>query len=151
MKKILLTFSVILILLLMWYGESRKFFCIDGNRCITVWKTYNNTCYIILGKYYGLFKPSENFIKTTNTNNITIFFSSELPNSIIYRSDYPSKVNSNNKDKIIFYDYNSDTMKFNNLLYLPNAKNNNDIKESAGLMDIFIHDNYAIDKNGKKL
>lgn len=151
MKKVLLTVLVILILLLAWYGESRKFFCLGGGRCITVWKTYNNTCYVIPGKYYGLFKPTENFIQTTNTNSLTIFFTNQLPNAVIYRSDQAVKITNDNKSKITFYDYQSDAIKFDSLLYLPNAKKNKDIKKDVGLIDVFIHDNYAIDKDGKKL
>jgi hypothetical protein len=41
--------------------------------------------------------------------------------------------------------------KFDAILYIPNAKKNNDIKSNARLMDIFIQEDYALDKDGKKL
>lgn len=151
MKRVLFFLSVVIILLFIWYGESRKFFCFDDGKCLTVWKTYNNVCYIIPGKYYGMFKPSKNFIKSSNTDNLTIFFTSELPNVFIYKSEHDLKVNNSNKDEFIFYDYNSDIKKFDRIIYTPNAKKNNDIRDKVRLIDLFIQDNYALDKDGKKL
>jgi hypothetical protein len=86
MKKMILFFFIVILLLFGWYGESRKFFCLEDGKCITVWKTYNNVCYVIPGKYYGLWAPSNNFIKTSNLNELTIFFTDELPNTLIVQS-----------------------------------------------------------------
>ena len=151
MKRLLLFFSIFIILIFIWYGEARKFFCLDDGKCVTVWKTYNNICYIIPGKYFGLFKPSENFIQTTNRNNLTIFFTNELPNAFVYKSEQDLKINNGNKDEFIFYDYNRDVKRFDTILFIPYAKKNNDIKNNARLIDIFIEEDYALDKYGKKL
>lgn len=148
MKRLLFVFLILIVLTLVWYGESRRFFCVDNGNCITVWKTYNNVCYIIPGKYYGIIKPSQNFFQSTNTNNLTIFFTNELPNALIYKSDQDLKINNSNKDEFIFYDYNQDVKKFDTILYMPNAKKNNDIKSNASLMDIFIQEDYALNKDG---
>jgi len=57
MKRKLLFFALGITLLVTWFGESRKFFCLEDGNCVTVWKTFNG-CYIIPGKYYGIVKPS---------------------------------------------------------------------------------------------
>lgn len=137
--------------MIFWFGETRRFFCLDSGKCITVWKTYNNKCYIIPDKYYGLLKPSDNYIELSNTSALTIYSTTDLPNAIIYKSDQNLKVTNNNKNKIAFYDYNSDIERFDRIIYTPYAQKNNDIKSNARVIDIFIKDNYAIDKDGKKL
>lgn len=151
MKRLFLFFPIFIISILIWYGEARKFFCLDDGKCVTVWKTYNNICYVIPGEYYGLFKPSENFIQTTNTNNLTIFFTNELPDAFIYQSDQDVIINDMKKDDFVFYDLNSNSQKFIKILYPSNAKKSSDLKDNARLIDIFIQENYAIDKDGKKL
>lgn len=70
---------------------------------------------------------------------------------LVYKSEEPLKVSNTNKHKWIFYDYKSNIQKFDSILYVANAKRNNDIKSNARLMDIFIQENYALDKNGKHL
>jgi hypothetical protein len=151
MKRVILYFSIFIISIVGWHGESRRFFCVDNDKCITVWKTYNNVCYIIPGKYYGLLKPSGNVMESSNNNNLTIYFTSQLPNAFVYKSEQELKISNNKKDEFIFYDYNSDFKKFDTILYIFNAKKNNDLKQNAQLLDIFIRDNFALDRDGKRL
>ena len=143
--------AIVVAIILSWYGESRKFYRLDDGTSVTVWKTYNNICYIIPGRYYGILKPSDNFIESSNLNFLTIYFSSELPNALIFKSEEPLKVSNASKEKMTFYAYESNKRKFDSILYLPNAKRNNDIKSDAQLLDIFVLENYAMDKNGKYL
>lgn len=150
MKKIII-FIILLTSAATWYGESRKFFCSENGQCVTVWKTYNNICYIIPGKYYGVTKPSKNFMESTNTNSLTVFFTNEMPNAFIFLSEQDLKIYNTDTRKFIFYDYNLNKEKFHNILYKPDAKKANDIKQNAALIDIYILENYATDKNGKKL
>jgi hypothetical protein len=151
MKRLLFYLAILIAVAMIWYGESRKFFCLDNGKCVTVWKTYDDVCYIIPGRYYGIFRPSDNFIQSSNTNFLTIYFTGELPNLLVYKSEEPLKVSNTNKHKWIFYDYKSNIQKFDSILYVANAKRNNDIKSNARLMDIFNQENYALDKNGKHL
>lgn len=151
MKRFLLYSVIVIFLSVVWYGESRNFFCLDNGRCVTVWKTFNNVCYIIPGRYYGILRPSDNFIESSNSNFMTIYFTSELPNVFIYKSDQSLKIKNASKEKVVFYDYNSNIQKFDSILYIPNAKKNNEIKGNARLMDVFIRENYALDKYGKHL
>jgi hypothetical protein len=149
MKKILIFLGVV-ILITIWYVESRSFFCVGDGKCITVWKTYSK-CYIIPGKYYGLLKPSDNVIELSKSDVITVFFSDSIPNTIIYKSDRPVRVTNENKEKILLVNYADDLGKMDSLLYIENAKKNSDVKSHVQLMDVILEDNYVVDKNGKKL
>jgi len=151
MKRILLFFALGITLLVIWFGESRKFFCLEDGNCVTVWKTFFNVCYIIPGKYYGIVKPSEQYIESSNTNLITIYWSRELPNAFVFQSSGEVKAYDGSNHKFTFYDYTKDTSRLNKILYGPNAVKRADIKTDAGLMDIDIRENYATDKSGKKL
>jgi hypothetical protein len=151
MKRILLSFGLVITLVVIWFGESRRFFCLEDGNCVTVWKTYNNVCYIIPGKYYGIVKPSEQHIESSNTNLISIYFSKELPNAFVFKSSGEVKIYDRGKREFSFYDYEKDTSRFDKILYMPNAVKRVDIKADAGLMDIDIREDYATDKFGKKL
>jgi hypothetical protein len=95
--------------------------------------------------------PTKNFIESTNDNNLTVYFTSEMPHAFIFKSEQSFTINNDDKRKCVFYDYNQDTSKFDAIFYIKNAKKNSDIKNNAQLIDIFIHDNFAIDKLGRKL
>ncbi len=80
---------------------------------------------------------------------MTIFFSDELPNALIFSSEQKVKVYNGNKIKWDFYAYNSDEKKFDEILYKPYAKLFSDIKENADLIEVDVLENYATDKRGK--
>ena len=143
-------FLCFLVGLAIWYGESRKFFCLGGGRCVTVWKTYNNVCYIIPGRYYGIVRPSDTYIQAANTTLLTIYFSPELPRAFVFQSWLPLKV-INAHHEFEFYNYYEDTSRFLKMLYLPNAQKRGDMRPGAGLMDIDVHENYATNKDDKLL
>lgn len=151
MKRILLFFALFLIVLIIWVGESRKFYCLRNGGCVTVWKTYNRTCYIIPGKYYGIVRPSGPYIESPIANFVTIFFSTELSKTVIFRSSEEVRINNAVNNEVAFYDYMKDTSRFDTLLYVPNPKNRVDLKANAEILDIDIHEDYARDKSGKKL
>lgn len=150
MKKILIILFV-LISVLIWYGEKRSFYCLSVGKCVTVWKTYGNTCYIIPYNYYGLFKPSGNYMITTNTNDLAIYWTEQLGDSIVVRCDKNYEIKNNNEKKTLLIDYNGNKDKFHEIFYKPNAKKFNDIKNNIKLIEISIKENYATDKNGNKL
>lgn len=145
MKKILIYIALPITVLVCWLGESRKFYCID-NRCITVWKTYGGTCYVIPRKYYGLIAPHDNFIKTQNTGDITIFWSKELPNHIIFTSDRAYSAINHDTAKMIILPYETDKRKYDSIFYRRDAKRVNDLKEEAHYFDVNIFDNYLVAK-----
>jgi len=153
--KIILIILLIVLLGLVWFGESRKFYYIDKGQFVTVWKTYNNTCYVIPGKYYGIIKPSDNYIQTSNVQYLTIYFSDKMPRTIIVRNQGTSKgsqggyvINNNSKNDFIIMNYSE---KLESVLYKSDAVKMNDVSADAYLIDIYIKENYATDKRGKKL
>lgn len=141
---------IFIFLILFWYGEKRKFYCMDNNKCITVWKTYNNTCYITSGKYYGLIKPSGNYIKTTNLNDVTFFWSDKLPNKIIIEGEN-LEINNNSKLETVFLKYSDNTEKYKSIIYKPHAEKHNDINEDANYMNLYIQESYATNRNGVRI
>ena len=134
MWKVILLICLALAIPAIWYGESRRFFCLSNGRCLTVWKTYNNVCYIVPGKYYGLVRPADGYMQCSNTNLITFYFSSDLPGAIIFESGYEVKIHEVALNQIKFYDFSIDTSRYLKLLYLPNAKRSSDLKPDAELI-----------------
>lgn len=150
MKKIGLIFVLFIVVVLFFYGESRKIFCVENGRCITVWKTFGNTCYIIPGRYYGLMKPSsENYLRTNNLNNLDIIWTNKMDSLIVNFSDSDASIiNSFKGIKFVNYSLNN---KYNDsiLTYLHGGYRR--YKKEVDYMSIFLKDNYATDKYGKKL
>ena len=153
MKKLLISL-VVIALIFIWVLEKRKFYPIGNGSYVTVWKTVPGVCYIIPNKYYGLMKPTANFIETTNDNYLVLFFSEELPDKIIYwenRQGMAINVDSQSNGKGIFINYNSNHDSLHNILYKVNPKTVRDLKANAYLLDIDIEASSAFDKNGKDL
>lgn len=150
-KKTVIFLLIAITFIAIGYGESRKFFCLEDGQCVTVWKTYNNVCYVIPGKYYGVIKPADNFLESTNTNDLTVFFTNELSNSFIFTSEQALKISNGKKDQCIFYDYDLNKKRFDQILYKPEAKKASVIKDNAKLINIYILENYATDKQGRVL
>jgi hypothetical protein len=150
MKKIGLISFLFLVVVLFLYGESRKFFYLEDGRCITVWKTYNNICYVLPGKYYGLIKPSvHNYIKTNNINNLDIIWTKNNDSLIVnFENNDASIFNSGKGVKIVNYTLNQ---KYNDSAFTYVDRGYRRYRNQVDYMSIFLKDNYAIDKNGKKL
>lgn len=155
--KIIGVVLLLIVVLLVWFDQSRTFYCLSEDKCVTVWKRLGNKCYIVPGKYYGIFKPSDNYIKTTNVNPLvgnnyfTFYFTEEMPNTLIYRSKSTFEVYNGDKQKFLLIDYDSDVEKYKEVLYVPDAKKVNDLKENANFISLDTKENYATDKSGKKL
>jgi len=71
MKKIFLLFAIFLILSLYYFFDYKRHIICDQEeqKFITIWTRFGNVCYIIPGKYYGLTKPSGNYIETASHRN----------------------------------------------------------------------------------
>ena len=140
---------LVIAMIVVWFGEIRSFYCIEGNRCVTVWKTYNNTCYIIPGKYYGVVKPSKRpYIETTNIAMMTLIWD-EKSDTIVVNSS-KSKISNIASNKVYIIDYNSNARVYDSLYTYFDGyvkKINHDIH----YMNIMIKENYATDKDGNKL
>lgn len=96
-RKILVAFISICIGVPIYWMQKRNFYYLpEINAYATVWKNTRGTCYIIIGeKYLSLFKPSNNvdFIKTTNSDILTIIYNSE--------EDQKLNIETENKEMVI--------------------------------------------------
>ena len=99
---------VLIFSIAVWYGESRKFVPFPNGNYVTVWKTYNNKCYVIIGKYYGLFTPplDRAYIKTTNVSPGVDLIWKIGSNTILAQVDSGSVFHSNTLAKVQIVDYN---------------------------------------------
>jgi len=147
MKKVLI-FPALLLLMAIWYGESRKFFCAGDGECVTVWKTYNNVCYIVPGKYYGIIRPSDNYIKTSNINLVSIFYSPKLPRVFIIQPGLGVRFINGDTARFTFYNYYADSAGFNQLLFAP-SQTGDELKPGVRVLNIDIREDYELGGEGK--
>lgn len=153
--KIIGVVLLLIVVLLIWFDQSRTFYCLSEDKCITVWKRLGNKCYIIPGKHYGVLNPSGNYIKTTNTQYLTLYFSDDIPNEMIVRNQGSSagekggyEIVNNLSENLLITEYSDD---YRDILYKADAVKFKDVKATTEYIDINIKENYATDKRGKKL
>jgi len=150
MKKAVFLFSAFL-LFVIWIGEHRSFYCVGNDECITVWKRIGGICFIIPGKYYGIFKPSGTYIQTSNDNSlIVLYFITKFPKTIIIWGD-SYKIIKASKNVYTFIDFRKQEGKFKRIIYGPGAKKIGDLKKGVYILGLDIFGNLAFDKNGKEL
>jgi len=148
-KKIVLSLFAIL-LTIVWIGESRSFFCIGDGMCVTVWKTYGGTCYVVPGKYYGLTKPvSRNHIRTTNASGLDIIWPNDSKNIVVDINDSNSLIINDSKGVFII-DYSSKRDYFNSLFTYFDGKYHR-YKKDVAYISLSIPENVAVDNTGNKL
>lgn len=146
MKIITKIIFVLFVILLVYLLLRRRFYCIDENRCITVWKTFNNRCYIIPNKYYGVVRPFDNYIQTTNVGDVDIIWD-DSNNAIIAMFDtLNSKVIYNNPDGIRIIDYYHNKEFYSNLL----MEKDGIYKKNINYLHIYNYGFYAIDYKGRR-
>ena len=161
-KKKILAITVLGIFVLMIIGilmsdvdGIRSFYCVSGNKCVTVWKKENGEVYIIPGKYKGNDEPSGSYIKTIRGQFLTLYFSEELSHKIIVRDqgNYLSNrkkytIVNDTKEEWQFLEYSNG---YKAILYKTDAVKFKDVKVGTDYIDLDIKENYATDKTGKKL
>lgn len=150
-------FKVLILLLFLFIGfdQSRSFYCLSGNHCVTVWKRLGNKCYIIPGKYYNVVSPSNNYLETSNTQYLTIYFTNKIPNKIIVKNQGDSggdeggfKIKSSSKENWEMLEY---LEQYKSIIYKTEASKLNEVQETTSYINLYIDENYATDKTGKKL
>lgn len=149
--KILILILAIPCGLIIWFDQSRSFYCTPDNKCVTVWKRIGGKCYIIPGKYYNLLNLSGNYVETITNNDATIYWKKGY-NRIIFRCEKDFKIINNQKNKPLIEDFNDSYEKnMEGFLYAKDAKRFSDVKYDVEYINLFILENYALGKNGKKI
>jgi hypothetical protein len=126
---------------------SREFIDLPNGKKITVWKKIGNKCIITDGRYYGLFEPN-NFLKTSNINYLTLFYSDKLKNKILVYGD-DCEVFNNDKESLHFVLYNKE--KFRKYIYNENSIKFSDVKDGVILYNIDISSLSLTNKSGEKI
>lgn len=145
MLKKVLGFVLILLFITIIVDQYRKIYCISDNKCITVWKRIGGTCYIAPYKYYGIFKPRDCYVITTNSSNIDVIWKNEK--EIIVQIDENSSIVSNSNEKIKILDYEANNEIYDSIFtykeghYLKYKKN-------VQFISISILENYGMSSNG---
>jgi len=147
--KLLFTAVALLLFLLIWFDQSRSFYCIDSKHCVTVWKRLGGVCYIVPRKYYGILKPSDNYIKTDNNNIITILWEENTNNIIIDGVD-SFAIKNKNDNQYLMIDYSSNKNYFDSSLTTFDGQYHR-YKDSIYRIDINIFEGYATDNKGRRL
>lgn len=156
--KILLIVSLIVSCLLLWFDQSRSFYCLKDDKCITIWKRLGDKCYVIPGKYYGLFKPrNRSYIKSSNAQYMTLFFNKN-DSLTMFVMDEGSHLSEG--EKFIIFNCNREndwniielTKHNESDIYKENAlKKYQDLLPTVSCIRIDVKENYALDCNGKQL
>jgi len=152
MVKMLLKIAGIIILLiavfLVWFDQSRSFYCLSEDKCITVWKRLDSKCYIVPGKYYGIFKPSNDYIKTTNTNIVDVIWKDK--GNLLIASQEKVDVFNEGTNQFQIDIYNNQKL-LNDSLYTIFDGKYRKYRKEIEFLSINIKENYARDKTGNKL
>jgi|SRR5699024_7750468 len=121
--------------------QTRSFYCLERGKCITVWKQLGNKCYIIPGKYYGLFKPDNAYIKTTNTNLITVIWQNN--HSILIDSYVKVEIFNQFSGSVVIRLYNNEKI-LNDSLYTYFDGNYHKYKKGVNYMSVDIEENLVV-------
>jgi hypothetical protein len=156
---VLLCFLILYVFLV----EKRSFYCFENGKCVTVWNGY-----VMPYKYYGLFYPKDNYIKTdTHETFIRIYWSDSFPEKVFFGVSPNSnliEVVNESKEKGTFTNiYKSDEEfrrdllrnpvvatrikeEYRNILYDENAQTVKDVKKDVSFLGIDIQYNRLINK-----
>ena len=145
--KIIGVILFVIAVLSVWFDQSRSFYCLSESKCVTLWKRLGNKCYIVPGKYYGIFKPSDNYIKTTNTGYVDIIFLNDI-SLLVDIEDDAEIIRHPDNNLIELY---SNNKAVNDSLYTYFDGKYHKYKDEVEYISIDIKGNYAINKTGRKL
>ncbi len=150
-RMLLKTIGIVLLLIavfLVWFDQSRRFYCLSDDKCVTVWKRLGNKCYVVPGKYYGVSKPSKSYVKTININSIDIVW--QDINSLLVLSKDEVKIfnKSTSSLSIELYD---DKKNHNDSMYTFFHNGYRKYNAEAEYIGINIKENYAWNNKGEKI
>ncbi len=147
--KILIVLVCVIVGLFLWFDQSRSFFKATNGEYITMWKRYGGTCYLIPGKYYGVTKPKDGYIETTNKNEyIDFLWLNNKPNDLLYYGNADDKIY--NKGRLAFRISNYlDNKQKNDSLFTEKKGHYSNYKKEVIHLGINILEGYATDGTGK--
>lgn len=145
--KIIGVILLLIVVSLVWFDQSRSFYCLSDGRCITVWKRLGNKCYIVPGKCYEIFKPTDDYIQTTNTGYVDVILVNDKK-LLINIEDNAEIVQQSSNSLIELY---RDNKTLNDSLNTYFDGRYRQYKKEVDFISINIKENYATDKSGKKL
>lgn len=143
MRRAFIWTFILIVVIFLFYAESRKFYCTTEGKCITVWKTFVNTCFIIPEKYYGVLPPSSSsYVKTVNTNNISVIWPS-MNNNLIFNATDSSFTIRNFPNSINIINY-IDQKNYYDSIFLIKDGHYSKFKEEVDFISVDIKENYSI-------
>jgi hypothetical protein len=151
-RMLLLIIGVFLILIVMFSvcaEQNRSFYCLSEGKCVTVWKRYGDKCYIILDKYNGIFKPTDNYIKTTNTAFVDVIWTDDN-RLLIDTDDNAEIIQPYSEKKLVIERYSKDKV-INDSLYTYFDGKYNRYNEKVNYIRLYVKENYAADRANKKI
>ncbi|MBE4949567.1 hypothetical protein [Chryseobacterium culicis] len=151
MKKILKILIILICViagLFLWFDQSRSFFKATNGEYITMWKRYGGTCYLIPGKYYGVRKPTDNYVETKNTASGDFIWNNENSKYVLFSGGKNCKIVNNDSTKIKIINYLDDEKK-NDSVYIEKIGYNYRYKKGVIRLSIDILEGYAGDGTGK--
>jgi len=145
-NKLKCVFLIILFLGAFYLIEKRDFYYNkDRTECITIWKRFGGKCLVIPGKYFGLWKPNEEYLETTNRNSLTLIWTKKITDQLVICNNYGGLVDLNFKFFKVKYYGSKQRDNFINTYYL-----NDNIRPGYEYLSIDILENYVV-LNGKKM
>ncbi len=144
MFKFIFYFSSVLFLLVLLVDQKRKVHCISDNKCVTVWKRIGGTCYVMPYKYYGLFRPRDCYIITTNSSDIGFIWKNKK--EIIVHVDEEATIVDNSTKKIKILDYEANYEIYDSIFTYKDGYYRR-YKKNVQRIGISILENYCVNCN----
>lgn len=131
----------------------RSFYCLSDNKCITIWKLESGEVLIVKGIYNESKEPINDYIRLVDVTNEVDWYASAIFTKnnklLIDVVDDNTKVISKSSSGII--ELYNDNRVVNDSLYTYHDGRYRKYKKNIDFININIKENYATDKNGKKL
>lgn len=141
--RFLIGIGIFIILLIMWYDQSRDFFFFEEGKSITVWKRLGGACYIIPGRYYSPLKPSGCYVSTTSNGNFCVVW--ESTEDLIYSGHGQIVSDDTELNERQFKHYSSNEA-FYDSLYKITGGNYRRFKDEVDYLCIDILESYIVSK-----
>jgi len=143
--------TIMTTLLVYWWIIARSFYCVSENKCVTVLKR-NGYCYIIPGKYYGIFSPKDNYVKTDNLVELSAVIWTDDDRLVVdinpkYEREFVSQCS---QGKPIIEDYHINKA-INDSIYIFFNGEYNAYKKDVDFIYLYIKEDFARDRYNKKM